>query len=48
MQINNKYSKKWDFKFYQMHGKVIIAVYLHMDKQVQVSLIQWSVTDQIK
>jgi len=41
MPTNNKYSKKSDFKFYQMLGKVTIVVYLHMDKQDLESPIQW-------
>jgi len=48
MQTNNKSSKKWVYKYYPMLGKVIIAVFLLMVKQVQVNLIPWLVMEPIK
>lgn len=48
MQTNSKSSKKWACKYCPMLGKVIIAVFLLMDKQVQANLIPWSATEPIK
>lgn len=48
MQTNKKSLKKWVYKYYQMLGKVIIAVFLLMVKQVQVNLIPWLVMEPIK
>lgn len=41
MQINNMSLNKWVYKFYQTHGKDIIAVFLLTDKQVLENLILW-------
>jgi hypothetical protein len=48
MPINNMYFKWWDWKFLLMLGRVIIAVYLHMGKQVLANPIQWLDMEQIK
>ena len=47
-QIKEKYLIKWAKKSWTMLFKVIIVVYLLMDKLEQVKVIQWLDMDQIK
>ena len=47
-QIKEKYLIKWVKKSWTMLLKVIIVVYLLMDKLEQVKVIQWLDMDQIK
>ncbi len=48
MLISSMYFNKWDYKYYQMLGRDIIVVYLHMGKQAQENHILWLVMEQIK
>jgi hypothetical protein len=48
MQIKHLFIMRLVKKYYKMHGKDTIVVYLLMDKQAQEKVILWSDTVRIK